>query len=95
MTARVFRPWILQAKLCVYFGDSVKELRHLGIRTIVDLEALTPEEMIALPDDTSVTATVLARARDSVRTNPEMLRLREVGQMLGMFWGREEPSQIK
>ena len=25
--------WILQAKLCVFFGDSVKEQR-LGIRTI-------------------------------------------------------------
>ena len=94
-SARQLVDWILQAKLCVYFGDSVKELRHLGIRTIVDLEALTAEEMIALPDDTSVTATVLTRARDSVRNSPEMLRLRDVGQVLGTFWGREERSQIK
>jgi hypothetical protein len=94
-SARQLVDWILQAKLCVYFGDSVKELRHLGIRTIVDLEALTPDEMVSLPDDTSVTATVLGRARDSVRNSPEMVRLREVGQTLGMFWGRAEPAQLK
>ena len=54
--------WILQAKLCVYFGEGVKELRRFGIRTIVDLEALTAEEIATLPQDTSVTATVLVRA---------------------------------
>jgi hypothetical protein len=95
-SARQLVDWILQAKLCVYFGASVKELRHLGIRTIVDLEALTPEELISLPEVTSVTAPVLSRARESVRQSPEMLRLREVGQMLGMFWGRGvEQPQIK
>jgi hypothetical protein len=82
--------WILQAKLCVYFGEGVKELRQFGIRTLVDLETLTPEELATLPQDTSVTATVLARAIGSCRTSPEIARLREVGQMLGMFWGRPE-----
>ena len=82
--------WILQAKLCVYFGDGVKELRRFGIRTLVDLEALTPEELAMLPQDTSVTATVLARAIGSCRTSPEIVRLREAGQLLGMFWGRPE-----
>ena len=80
-SARQLIDWILQAKLCVYFGDSVKELRRLGIRTILDLDALGEEEIASLPLDTSVTTTVLARARDSVRTNPEMSRLREVGQL--------------
>ena len=37
-SARELIDWILQAKLCVYFGDSVKELRRLGIRTIIDLK---------------------------------------------------------
>jgi hypothetical protein len=82
--------WILQAKLCVYFGEDVKELRRLGIRTILDLDALSAEEIEALPDDTSATADVLARARDSVKNNPELLRLREVGQVLGMYWGKPE-----
>jgi hypothetical protein len=82
--------WILQAKLCVYFGDGVKDLRRFGIRTLVDLDALTPEEVETLPHDTSVTSTVLARAIASAHTSPEIARLREVGQLLGMFWGREE-----
>jgi hypothetical protein len=91
-SARQLIEWILQAKLCVYFGDSVKELRRLGIRTIMDLDMLSDEEMTSLPLETSVTKTVLDRARDSVRTNPELSRLREVGHLLGMFWGRRELS---
>ena len=94
-SARELIDWILQAKLCVYFGDSVKELRRLGIRTILDLEALSPEEMATLPLDTSVTTTVLGRARDSVKANPELNRLREVGQLIGTFWGRREPQSLE
>jgi hypothetical protein len=89
-SARQLVDWILQAKLCVYFGEDVKELRRLGIRTILDLDALSAEEIDALPDDTSATADVLARARDSVKNNPELLRLREVGQVLGMYWGKSD-----
>jgi hypothetical protein len=89
-SARELIDWMLQAKLCVYFGDSVKELRRLGIRTIMDLSALSEEEVASLPHDTSVTTTVLARARDSVGTNSELHRLRDVGQLLGMFWGRKD-----
>ena len=92
-SARQLIDWILQAKLCVYFGDSVKELRRLGIRTIMDLSALSEEEIAALPLDTSVTTTVLARARESVMTNQELHRLREVGDLLGMFWGRKEAPE--
>jgi hypothetical protein len=84
--------WILQAKLCVYFGDSVKDLRRYGIRTLIDLDALTAEEIETLPHDTSVTSNVLTRAISSVRTSSEIARLREVGQLLGMFWGREQPA---
>ncbi len=91
-SARQLVDWILQAKLCVYFGEAVKELRRLGIRTILDLVVLSPAEIEALPDVTSATADVLARARDSAMNNPELLRLREVGQVLGTYWGRSEPE---
>ena len=91
-SARQLLEWILQAKLCVFFGDSVKELRRIGVRTIMDLEGLSEEEMTSLPLETTVTATVLARARDSVKTNPELGRLREVGQLIGMFWGKQSPD---
>jgi hypothetical protein len=74
----------------VYFGDGVKDLRRFGIRTLVDLEALTPEAIESLPHETSVTAPVLARAIASARANREIARLREAGKLLGMFWGRPE-----
>ena len=80
--------WILQAKMCVHFGETVKDLRRLGIRTMVDLEALTPEEIEALPAETSVTAPVLQRAREAITRNSEVERLRELGVMLGTFWNR-------
>lgn len=89
-SARQLIDWILQAKLCVYFGESVKDLRRLGIRTVIDLEALTEPEIESLPADTSVIASVLVRARESVKNSAEIARLREVGQVLGMFWAREK-----
>jgi hypothetical protein len=84
--------WILQAKLCVYFGDSVKDLRRFGIRTLLDLDALSPEELETLPHDTSVTSNVLNRAVTAIRSSGEITRLREVGVLLGMYWGRPEPG---
>jgi hypothetical protein len=89
-SARQLIDWILQAKLCMYFGDDVKDLRRIGIRTIMDLHALKEDEVAALPHDTSVTTNVLTRARESVVNNPELGRLRDVGQLLGMFWGRKD-----
>jgi hypothetical protein len=35
-----------------------------------------------------VTAPVLFRARETVNKSAELHRLRELGQMLGMFWNR-------
>ena len=84
-SARQLVDWILQAKLCVYFGDAVKDLRRLGIRTVIDLQALTPPEIASLPADTSVTETILLRAAASVKNNAEINRLREIGGLLGVF----------
>jgi hypothetical protein len=91
-SARQLIDWILQAKLCVHVGAGVKDLRQLGIRTVVDLEPLTPEEVEALPQNTSVTASALGRAIAAARNSSEIARLREAGQLLGMFWGRLEPA---
>lgn len=87
-SARQLIDWILQAKLCVYFGEAVKDLRRLGIRTVVDLHSLTQPEIESLPSETSVTATVLVRAQESVKKSPEIDRLREIGEMLGIFSDR-------
>ena len=84
-SARQLVDWILQAKLCVYFGETVKDLRRIGIRTVIDLQALTPAEMATLPADTSVTETILLRAAESAKNSPEIARLREIGGLLGVF----------
>ena len=92
-SARQLMDWILQAKLCVYFGDAVKDLRKNGIRTIVDLERLTDEDLETLPSETSVTKHALEWARDAVAKDVELKRLREAGLLLGQFWPRhDEPS---
>ena len=92
-SARQLIDWILQAKLCVYFGDTVKDLRRLGIRTLIDLESMTPAELDSLPAETSVTATVLLRARESVKS-PEIERLRDTGQRLGLFAMSAPPGAV-
>jgi hypothetical protein len=89
-SARQLIDWILQAKLCAYFGDTTNDLRKMGIRTIADLESLTALELEALPAETSVTAPVLLRAHAAVKSNAEIQRLREVGMLLGIFWNREK-----
>lgn len=92
-SARQLIDFILQAKACVYFGEAMKDLRRHGARTIIDLEPLTDEDIEALATETSVTKYALRRARDSVKTDPAIDRLREAGWLLGKFWERdEEPS---
>src|SRR5262245_22658839 len=91
-SARLLIDWILQAKLIVYFGDEVKDLRRLGVRTLVDLQELTPDVVAALPQETRVTATVLARALAAAAESPEIARLREAGKLLGTFWARPDES---
>ncbi len=91
-SARQLIDWILQAKLCVCFGAAVKDLREQGIRTIIDLEPLTEEQIAQLPLDTAVTRVALERARHAIKNDAEIKRLREVGQLLGKFWQREDDS---
>ena len=91
-SARQLIDWILQAKLCVYFGTAVKDLRQQGIRVISDLETLADQDLEALAKATSVTKYALERAQESVKTDLEIPRLREAGQLLGTFWEREVES---
>ena len=94
-SARTLIDWILQAKLCVYFGDAVKDLRQNSIRTVLDLKQLTPEDVEALVPETALTKSALERARKAIQENGEIDRLLQVGQLLGMFTKNEdvlEPS---
>lgn len=87
--ARELIDWILQAKLCTYVGEGVKDLRHHGIRTIVDLEQL--KDMETLIAESAVTRDALERARDSVVGNVEIRRMQEAGALLGTYW--KSPAQ--
>jgi hypothetical protein len=49
-SARQLIDWILQAKLCVYFGEAVKDLRQHGIRVIIDLEPLEAQDLETLEE---------------------------------------------
>ncbi len=83
--ARQLVDWILQAKLCVYFGGAVKELRQHSIRTVIDLEHLTSDDIETLATGTVLTKSALERAHKSVQGDAEIARLRKAGQLLGEF----------
>lgn len=84
-SARTLIDWMLQAKLCIYCGDATRDLRNYGIRTIVDLEEMTPEQMDALAQETSVTRPALEQAKVYLKRSPEVARLRKIGNLLGVF----------
>jgi hypothetical protein len=89
-SARQLVDWTLQAKMCLYFGDAVKDLRQRGIRTIVDLDQLTQEDIEILAAETASTRSALQRALVSAKSDPEIRRLRAVGQLLGRFTEKED-----
>jgi hypothetical protein len=93
-SARQLVDWILQAKLCVSFGEAVKDLREHGIRTVVDLETLTDAQLETLAAETALTRSALERARDAVRESMrrsgETKRLRLASEVLSRFWEDEE-----
>jgi hypothetical protein len=44
--------------------------------------------------EATVSKVALERARDSVKNDAEIKRLRELGQLLGRFWQREDDSAL-
>lgn len=84
-SARTLIDWMLQAKLCIYCGDAMRDLRGYGIRTIADLEEMTPEQMDLLAQETSVTRPALEQAKLYLKRSPEVARLRKIGSLLGVF----------
>lgn len=83
--AREVTDWILQAKLCVYCGQSVKDLRTHGIRTIVDLIDLEAEDIAELAKKTSASDFGLIRAHEFAKKDEEIKRLRTVAGKLSQF----------
>lgn len=93
--ARELADWILQAKLCVYCGQSVRDLREHGVRTILDLVDLEVDDIADLAKKTSASDMGLKRAQEFAKTDPEIQRLRSVAQKLSQYTVLEPPSRRK
>jgi hypothetical protein len=84
--ARELIDWLLQAKLCVRFGESVEELRVRGIRTITDLEGLDDDYLEALAKETSLTLPSLKQATQKSVSDQNIERLKRAAELLGHYW---------
>ncbi len=78
--------WLLQAKLCVQFGEATQDLRKRGIRTITDLEPLDELELEALARETSLTLPSLRQATQNPVSKQDIDRLKRAAELLGHFW---------
>jgi hypothetical protein len=83
--AREVTDWILQAKLCIYCGPAVADLRHQGIRGIVELADLTDEQILDLAKKTAASELSLRRARDLIARDPDIERLQMVAGRLSEY----------
>jgi hypothetical protein len=89
-SARELTDWMLQAKLCIYAPEAMRNLRQQGIRTIMDLEDLDETRIKELVEATAMTKSALERAVKSLKTDDEIERLRYVGKRLSKFTGLED-----
>ncbi len=84
-SARQLVDWILQAKLCACFGEGVVDLRKNGIRLITDLEHLSDGDIEKLSTATVVTQSALKQARETVKIDEDIKRMRIVSQKLSQY----------
>ncbi len=72
--------WILQAKMCVRFGDKVIILREKGFRTVIDLIELDDTMIVELAKDSALIETHLRRIIADIKNDKSLTRLLEVGR---------------
>ena len=82
--ARELTDWILQAKLCVFCGAAVRDLRAEGIRWVTDLSSLEDSQIDELAQNTNATRSSLSRAREAGR-DKELQRLLQVSYLISEF----------
>lgn len=87
--------WLLQAKLCVRFGESVDVLRQQGFRTITDLEGLDDKVIEQLAKDTALTQSSLQRASRMTESDFNIARLKRAADSLGKYWEGEHEEKGK
>ena len=78
--------WLLQAKLCVRFGESIEELRTRGIRTITDFDGLDDAYLENLAKETTLTLPSLQKATRTSISDQNIERLKRAAELLGHYW---------
>lgn len=87
--------WILQAKLCIHFSSSIKELRENGIRTALDLKNNDSDRIDALASEIALSKNSLQLAKKSIEEDEEINRLCRISQLLSKFSPRKVPHVHK
>ncbi len=87
-TPRTLINWILQAKLCIYFGEHVKELREHGIHNAWQLKSFDENALKELVKTTSLTEDTLLKVKNQIAGDKEIERLIEVQLKLSQYWNK-------
>lgn len=90
--ARELIDWLLQAKLCVRFGDATQELRKRGIRTIADFDGLDDEYLETIARETSLTLPSLKSATELSTSDQNIDRLKRAAELLSRYWEGDHPE---
>ena len=84
--ARELIDWILQAKLCVRFGEATYELRERGIRTITDFSNLDEKYLENMARETSLKLPILKNATEVSVSDQNIERLKRAAELLSHYW---------
>jgi len=88
--ARELIDWLLQAKLCVRFGDGIFELRERGIRTVTDFADLDDTYLETLAKETSLMLPNLKQATQLSVSDANIDRLKRAAERLGHYWEEDD-----
>lgn len=87
---RVLISWILQAKMCVYFGQHVRELREHGIHTLWQINNYEMDELKELVKTSSLTEDTLILVKNLISKDHEIERLVAAQIKLSQYWSVSE-----
>jgi hypothetical protein len=88
--ARELIDWLLQAKLCVRFGEGIFELRERGIRTVTDFAGLDDAYLETLAKETSLMLPNLKQATELSVSDSNIDRLKRAAERLGHYWEEDD-----
>ena len=83
---RILISWILQAKMCVYFGEHVRDLRDNGIHTVWQIKTHEVDKLKELVKSSSLTEDKLVRVKDLISADYEIPRLVAAQRKLSQYW---------